>query len=206
MQILVFGDSITYGAWDKKGGWVERLKRDLNQKTIDSKEEFYCMTYNLGIDGNTTTDLLNRSELETKARLLDDDIIIIFDVGGNDSCFDKSKGNFLTPQQDFKGNIQKLINLAKKFSSKIFFVGLIPADELRTTPVFWDKDKFYKNEHIKKYDNIIKSVCLDNNINFIDTFNKFSKLNYKSLLEDGLHPNSKGHELIYEEVKKVLKF
>lgn len=27
MRILVFGDSIVYGAWDTEGGWAERLKK-----------------------------------------------------------------------------------------------------------------------------------------------------------------------------------
>ena len=30
-QISVFGDSITYGAWDREAGWVERLKKVLNK-------------------------------------------------------------------------------------------------------------------------------------------------------------------------------
>jgi len=27
VNILVFGDSITYGAWDEEGGWVQRLRK-----------------------------------------------------------------------------------------------------------------------------------------------------------------------------------
>ena len=33
----------------------------------------------------------------------------------------------------------------------------------------------------------------------------FSKFSDKNLLEDGVHPNSKGHEKIFFEVKKFLK-
>jgi lysophospholipase L1-like esterase len=51
--ICVFGDSITWGAYDpERGGWVNRLRNDLEKKEIES--------YNLGISGDTTADLLKR--------------------------------------------------------------------------------------------------------------------------------------------------
>lgn len=37
IDILIFGDSITYGAWDsEKGGWVNRLRL-----TLENKGEIY---------------------------------------------------------------------------------------------------------------------------------------------------------------------
>lgn len=62
----------------------------------------------------------------------------------------------------------------------------------------------YKNNSIKKYNDIVKSICYKQKINFIELFEKFEKLNYKKLLEDGVHPNSKGHKLIFEIVKSYL--
>jgi lysophospholipase L1-like esterase len=34
MRLLIFGDSITYGAWDIEGGWAARLRKFLDGKTL----------------------------------------------------------------------------------------------------------------------------------------------------------------------------
>jgi len=198
-NILVFGDSITWGANDwEKGGWVEHLKVYLG-KNYDS------IVYNLGIDGEKTPTLLARFEPEIKPRTEEGlETIIIFAVGINDSYFVHSKNDNVIKFEDFKKNIENLIVLARKFSSKIIFIGLTPVDETETTPIPWDADKSYKNEYVKKYNDFISYICKDKNIFFIDILNDWLKKDYKILLDDGLHPNSKGHEKIFETVKEYL--
>ena len=96
-QILIFGNSIIYGAWDKEGGWVSRLRKFLDEKNLSSGPNFYCLVYNLGISGNTTDDLLERFEFEIKQRLKEDEeTIILFAIGINDSQFLQSENNFRT--------------------------------------------------------------------------------------------------------------
>ena len=200
----MFGDSITYGAWDKEGGWVQRLREFLDEgKQLD--EGFYYMVYNLGVSGNTTEELLKRFEFETKQRLKEkEETVIIFSIGANDSQFVHSKNNFRTLPQKFEENILKLIEIAQKFSSKIIFVGLTPVDETRVTPIPWNPDVSYKNEYIEKYDEIIRKVCEQKGVFFINILTKLKNLNYRKLLEDGLHPNSEGHRVIFEIVKEFL--
>jgi len=203
-QILVFGDSVAYGSLDRKGGWAYRLRKKIDKKVIDSGMRFYCVIYNLSIDGDNTKGLLKRFEREVKIRLLEDETIILFAIGGNDSCFIKNKNNFITPAAEFKKNIIKLIDLAKKYSKKIIFIGDNPINERKTSPVFWDENMYYKNEHLERYNKIVKSVCKENKVGFIEIFEEFMKTDYKKLLEDGLHPNSKGHEKIFKIVKACL--
>ena len=196
-RILVFGDSITYGAWDmKKGGWTDRLKSFCMEKSLENAEFDYPV-YNLGISGDNSDDILKRFEFEIKQRIWKNkEIFIIFEIGINDSQI----GNIGISSERFKKNIDKLINTSSKFSSKIIFIGLNPVDELKTSPIPWDENMFYTNERIKKYDKIIKYSCEKKQIYFIDIFNEFSKLDYKKLLEDGLHPNSEGHQKMFEIV------
>lgn len=201
-KLLIFGDSIVYGAWDTdKGGWVQRIKSFLDEETLSESENEYTI-YNLGVSGNTTEDLLERFEFETKQRLKDDgeELIFIFAIGVNDSQFIHSKNNLRFSPEEYKDNLDKLLNLAQKFSSRIIFIGLTPVDETKT--IHWDTDKSYKNEYIQKFNEILRSFCKENNICFIEIFEKLIKENYQDLLEDGLHPNSEGHKKIFEAIKK----
>lgn len=203
LQILVFGASITYGAWDKKGGWTTRLREFLDQKTI-TNPNFKAYIFNLGISGDTTEDLVARFEVETKPRLIYKDTIFIFSIGLNDSQYVHSKKNLRLSPIQFSKNLQKLIDLAKKYSPKIIFVGLNPVDEKKVDPLPWNPEKSYKSKYVKKFDNIIEQVCIKNQIHFIKIYEKFKKENYKNLLDDGAHPNTAGHQKIYKLVKDYL--
>ncbi|MBU4245785.1 MAG: GDSL-type esterase/lipase family protein [Nanoarchaeota archaeon] len=212
IKILIFGDSDAYGAWDYEGGWVERIRKELTKKVIDTNQEFYCALYNLSISGTTTGSLLKRFEFEAKQRIgKNEKIIIIFAVGANDTIKDR-KGVSWTAPIKFIKNINKLIALARKYSDSIICVLPAPVDESRTNPVFWDAEVSYKNARLEKYNEIIKAACAKNNVHFIDIFDKWIKTDYVTLLEDGVHPNSKGHKLIFEDVrtflieKKIIEF
>lgn len=203
-QILIFGDSIAYGAWDKEGGWAERLKIFSNKKSIESNLEFYCAVYNLAFDGDTTENLLNRVDFEVKQRAHGEEVILIFAIGSNDSEIINPDNTLKVFPEKFSQNIKDLISVSKKYSAKIIFSGLLPVDETKVDPIPWAADRSYKNKSIKKYNDTIKSVCAENKIGFIEIFEKFEKTDYKNLLEDGVHPNTKGHEKIFEIIKDYL--
>jgi len=204
-QILIFGDSTTYGAWDKKGGWVQRLREYLDEKTLSDPDTYYLI-YNLGISGDTTENLLERFEFETAQRLNDrnedEEVIFMFGIGDNDSAFMHSKNDAWVPPEKFKENIKRLIKLARKTPSKIIFIGLMPVDESKTDPIPWNTDISYKMENTKKFNEIIKSVCKEENVYFVEVFERLIKADYPKLLEDGAHPNSEGHKEISEIVKE----
>ena len=205
-QILVFGDSVAYGAWDEAGGWVERLKCKIHRKVISSDLEFYCDVYNLSIDGDHTGNLLERFEFEVRQRTIEGETIIIFAIGINDSCFIKSRNAFLTPSGRFRENIEKMIGLSGMFNSSVMFLGFTPVDESKVDPVPLSRiGACYKNEYIKKYDNILRSVCLEKNTDFIGIYDEFCRSEYKKFLFDGIHPNSGGHEKIYNIVDGYLE-
>ena len=84
-QILVFGDSVAWGAWDKEGGWVARLRKLVDERTLSTPEfhnvDFF-MVYNLGVSGDTSKWLLKRFEPGVKQRLKEKDkTIIIIAIG-----------------------------------------------------------------------------------------------------------------------------
>ncbi|MFH1402413.1 MAG: GDSL-type esterase/lipase family protein [Patescibacteria group bacterium] len=205
--ICIFGTSVTWGAWDsEKGGWVNRLK--LYFESLDEKDEKKVFIYNLGIESNTTENILKRFNNEAEERFWGDsdnenyknDNICIFDIGKNDSIYVGSKNNNWVKLDKFEKNLNKLIKEVRKFSSKIIFVGPARIDESETIP--WEETgESYCNENIEKYNLVIKSVCNEQNIHFIPMIDL---LNIKNDLEDGLHPNVQGHRKMFERVKDFL--
>ena len=119
-QILLFGDSVAYGAWDLEGGWAQRLRKWLDEIVIKSDYEKYFIVYNLGIDGDTSEGLLKRFEQEAKPRISqEEETIFIFHIGGNDSLFNnKTKKHRVSPE-NYEKNIREIISVAKKYSKKI---------------------------------------------------------------------------------------
>lgn len=209
-RILIFGDSIVFGNWDEQGGWANRLKSFYLKECLNNSD-YYYMVYNVGVSGDTSNELLERFEYEVKHRLWEreetgekEEIIIILSIGKNDAAFIKSRKSLTTPINDFAINIKQLLVIAKKYSVKIVFVGPTFIDETKTIPTKWDFNIEYRNKDIEKYNKTIKLACNEKKIYFINMYEKFNKLDYKKLLEDGLHPNSAGHKKIFEIVRDYL--
>ncbi len=193
MNILIFGDSITWGAYDpEQGGWATRLRNYFEGKDKDID------VYNLGVSGDTTADLLKRLAPEAESR---DPNLIIFAIGINDTQFLHSTNSRRVSADEFRNNIAKLFSIGKKFTDKIVFVGLNAVDETRTTPSSWNHDKSYLNQNISEFNNIIEEFCKNNNLKFIPTYGLLTNAD----LIDGLHPNTKGHVKIFNQIKFVVE-
>ncbi len=190
VRICIFGDSITWGVEDlEKGGWVNRLRHYFDNYV---KDENYFIVYNLGVCGDNMNNLIKRFEAECNARFPN---IIIFAIGINDAQSLKNKENPKIHLDKFEENLGLLINMAKKYSSTIIFIGLTKIDKSKVASTQ------YSNENIKKYDLLLKNTSDKNNLNYVYMFDLLHK---KDLYNDGLHPNSKGHEKIFNKVKDYL--
>jgi lysophospholipase L1-like esterase len=200
--ILCFGDSITFGeGYD--GGWCGYLK-----KWFENSEN-YNQVYNLGINGQRSSDLLERFDTETKARLRfreqDEVYLTIIAIGTNDSKYSGSISdqNVMFTEEQFKQNILELIQKAKSFKQKILFLGLPPVDESRTLDR--ENGTVLTNERVTKFNNIIKTCCKNEDLPFLDLNKIILKKDYKVLFEDGLHPNKKGYRFIFTKIRAFMK-
>jgi len=194
MKICVFGDSnATEQEWFGYEYWGTQLRKYLPEGT--------CV-FNLGICDETSRDLLKRLDAECKIRSPD---TIIISIGTNDSKLNNKKVE--TSSEEFETNINKIINICKNYTNKITFIGLTPVNESKTNPVIWDKHKFFTNNNIKEYNEIIEFGCQNENVLFLNVFDTWIKMNYEKLLdkEDGLHLNEMGHNLLFESLKNFLK-
>lgn len=192
-SICIFGDSTAWGAWDmEKGGWANRLWLYAGEKTDGE-----CAIYNLSISGGTTETILERFESEAKVREAD---ALIFQSGGNDSCLVGKNGANKIPLDQFKKNLEEIISKAKNITQNIIFIGFKNVDETKTMPVSWI-DLYYINAEIKKYDEIMRDVCKENGVLYLNIFGLLENTD----LDDGLHPNTSGHKKIFDVVKDFLE-
>ena len=148
VKILVFGDSISWGAFDhERGGWVERLKTDFLQNYYEQG----LGVYNLAVSSNNTRNVLKflESDINKIDTIEFDDYILLFSIGINDSRYLGRVDNVFVPQDEFENNLQKIIGTAKNYSKQIFFTGLIQVDENLLKSL--DESEFWENENIKKY-------------------------------------------------------
>ncbi len=190
--ICLFGDSIAWGAWDpERGGWGARLRNYFETNDIE------IPFYNCGVAGDNTDYLLERFKVEAEAR---EPKIIIFAIGLNDSSYIDSKDNLFVPMKRFENNLRELISQAKEITDTIIFVGLTKVDEEKTMPTSWDETKNYDEENVKLYDLKIKEICDKGGLLFVPVFDLLEKGD----LEDGLHPNSAGHQKMFLRIKKFL--
>ena len=112
------------------------------------------ITYNLGISGDTTNELLKRFDIEAKAR---NPSVIIFSIGDNDSILIKSKNREMVPIEKFEDNLNRLIEKSKRFTKLIILLGCKKVDESKTTPILWEKSYHYTNKNLKLYNNNMTS-------------------------------------------------
>ena len=179
---IMFGDSILYGVGDtEEFGWANRIKKSLSSNNF---------LFNLGIPGQNSTDILNRFESEFKNRFNNEDKFnIIFSFGIKDALILNEDLNHL---KVFKSNINKLIEISKKYSNNIYFIGLImPNIDIR---------KNYNLSNVSLVDDTLKDICNENNVGYIALKDKIKNED----LFDGLHPNNIGHKKISEIVLKEI--
>lgn len=203
MRILVFGDSITQGFYDPdKGGWCNRLELYAQQKTIESDWNFDKTFFNLGISGGKSDDLVKRLENEIQARKDSQDIVIVIATGANDSVSNDVTKENRVPLEEFSKNYQWLIDTAKKYG-KVITVGITPVQEELLSPIPWFPGHSYLQSERERYDVEIKRLSEENSVVHISMLHIFEPT--EEFLIDGVHPNSLGHERIYERIKEALE-
>lgn len=188
INILVFGDEIV----DYKYILSHILEHD-------SSDNYYNVL-NFEMWGDTTEDVKNRFDDECKKIYYKDrDSIIIFSVGVNDT--QNINGEEKVSLEVFENNIISLINNAKKYTDNILFIGLTKVDESEIEFYPWNKDKCYSDSKIILFDFVLKEICLENNVDYIDAYDL---LESKDLF-DGLHLNGNGQHKVCNKIKSKIK-
>ena len=196
VNLCLLGDSISYGAWDVSGGWVDRLRSYLHGITLASRFQSYYFAYHLGIPGDTTGDVLARLGYETEAR---EPHVIVLAVGINDARWRVPEQIPHVDEAVFRRNIETLITEGRRFTQSLVFVGLTSVDESKTMP--FEPNCYFENERIRRYDTIIRELTAAAGVLYLSAYDALSPAED---LEDGLHPNARGHEKLFLLVRDFL--
>ena len=193
---IVIGDSITYGIGDfENGGWASLLKKYYVNKD-DSK---VCKNYVhvAGFPGATSTNILNKIEYIFNS-FKDEEFknTVILSIGVNDT--QECNGNNKTSIKDYQNNIQKIIDYLVKQGARLIIVGIARIEH--DDKFYWKPNKYYSNQEIKEYDNVLRILSRNNHVEYIPMDDVLDKDNFI----DGLHPNQKGHKKMFERVKEYL--
>jgi lysophospholipase L1-like esterase len=201
MRVLVFGASSTQGYWDSRGGWADRLKLYYNEIQMKDFSKDMPKVMNLGISDDTTTHIIKRIGPEAGARMNAKGLSFIIQVGSNNAA--TLNGRPRSTPENYKSELQKIFDTARKYSDKILVVGFPAVDETRTDPLPW-ADMSFLNQDIIVYEDAAREISKANTLPFVPVHKEFLEAGGNLWSHDGLHPNDAGHQLIFELVRPAL--
>ncbi len=195
-RIYFFGDSITLGANDGSGlGWPGRLCR---AQTWNNRR---VAAYNLGVNGDTSTDVGARWRAETAARSRNATGLLVFAFGFNDASR-RDGGGLQVPLPLSLENARSIIAEAQALSD-VLWIGPTPLDEaanpLQTPYASWET----RNTDIAEYDSAYAGLAGELGVDYLSLYPEFEtseRFHAALAAYDGVHPADDGYALIAETV------
>jgi len=200
-HLYIFGDSITWGAWDLQGGgWVQRLRSTIDHYQL-ANEHFWMPLYNLGISGDTSVGVAGRLPTEIATRFNSTDgCVVIIAIGINDSSVRLSKDAHSVTPEEYRTNLQKIVRAARMYTEKIFLVGLTPVQASRLSPAPWGEPVTYPLSRAREFNAVLGTVAKAEGAGLIEIWEDWMQRDLSDLFTDGLHPNENGHTLLFHSV------
>ncbi len=171
VRVVAFGDSLTAGFRLAPGeAFPVRLEKALRAKGLDIKVE------NAGVSGDTTGGGLSRIDWAVPPST----DIVILELGANDAL----RG--VDPKVT-RSNLDRIITRLKAKGAKVLLAGML-------APRNWGED------YAKRFDAIFPELAEAHGIPLYPFFLDGIALRPDLNLDDGLHPNAKGVDVIVERI------
>ena len=191
---ILLGDSLARGAGDESGlGISGRLDQELVRRRISAKS-----TYNLGINGARTADLLRQLDSANVKQLLAQANVIVISIGGND-LWGGSDWRSAPPRDpekamdDVLARIETVVERVRQANptARIFFVGLYSPMGRALSP------------YVARWNaRMVERFGSDADFTLVQTADLFSHRDRLAL--DRFHPNGEGYELIARRIADAL--
>jgi acyl-CoA thioesterase-1 len=187
-RLAIFGDSIAWGSWDPEaGGWAARLKCEYMQRLPPENEpDAYVGVYVSATPGHRVADVAARLDNDLAAIKAD---WVAVAIGTNDAAH---KDHPSTPADDFRRSYKEVIDRCNASAERVVAL---------TTPNVIGEACGYTNIELQAINEIIGSVCAETSVDVIDLH---GLLGDSDVVADGVHPNSRGHELLFRHVLAAL--
>ena len=195
-RVFFFGDSITLGCNDNLDlGWPGRLC-----KGMETTERGIAV-YNLGINGDTSTNVAARWYDEYIVRSRESKGLIVFAFGFNDASRKDGAG----PQVDLNISVEtaKSILIQARELSEVLWIGPTPLDETVNPMQSNEGSWVMLNDDIAAYDRAYANLADEAEINYLPLHKLYqSSQRYQSALKQGdkVHPADDGYAMIAESV------
>lgn len=203
-RVLVFGSSVDHGFWGEEGGWVQRLRKDLDRYSMENKKDYSL--YNLSISGDTSRRILERMETEIVPRNNSEKLHIYLEIGGgNDSQVELNTGKNWVSKDEYRKNVRACIDKAEEYAHEVVLFTSTPVDESEVYPMPWKDTHGYRNSEKQEYTEVLEEVADEKDLPLINFFKHIDPEAWKNMLHDGVHPNTEGHRQLYRIAKKNLQ-
>ncbi|MBI9013799.1 MAG: hypothetical protein JEZ08_16315 [Clostridiales bacterium] len=180
MKLICLGDSLTEGHdIGENKNWVSLLNHLVSYEVINS-----------GISGDTTTGMLSRFRHD----VLEHQPSHLIILGGSNDIY------FEVPLSVIISNLYSMTRLAK--SNGIEFILGLPPKTYYKTPIRSIGNFFDMDQSINHYREVLRSFCIEHDLNFIDFNDNLSESSY---LDDCLHPDETGHHIMMETILNYTK-
>lgn len=101
-----------------------------------------------------------------------------------------------------KASMETIIQMAKSADMRLLICSLLP------TNMKWTRKEDERKEFVKRYNCILRDLCIENEIEFVDYYPLFvaedGRSIRKELTIDGIHPNVFGYDRMYSKLLEVI--
>ncbi len=210
LRIVAFGDSTTFGYGVDESYPMKLVMRLLQGGRV-------ATVINAGFNGDTTAGARNRFARDVLAR--DPDIVIV-QFGLNDQTIRLyQRPEEITPyvtQADFAAHLRHFAEKLRKLDKRIVFMTPNPMCWTSTLEKHYPEGPYLDhpdggNALLERYAECIRQISREQNAKLIDVyaaFQAYADESNRSLqdlyLEDGVHPNERGYDLIVDEIVRQL--
>ena len=203
LRIVAFGDSTTFTRDGVRQVYAQRLAEELPRRGV------VATVINRGVPSNDTALALARIDRDVVSEKPD---LVIVQFGINDSAVDVWKSPRPTRPRielaDFRTNLDKIVQIVRRSGAAIVLMTPNPVrwtetmKEMYGHPPYKPDDPDGFNVLVKDYAQAVRDIARREKVPLVDVYQAFTdhgggpKHSVDELLEDGVHPGDRGHEIV----------